>query len=85
MIATDIIKIRIIGCGCSLCEKLEKNAKIAAERLGIKYKLQKICNQATKMTPILFIQDKMICAGEVLPVNEIEDNLEGFLFQPNNK
>lgn len=71
-----MIKIRIVGCGCDLCEKMEQNVKSAAERAGVEYKLLKVCDYDTKMTPILFINDKMISTGKVLSVDELEDKLK---------
>jgi len=71
-----MIKIRIIGCGCESCERLEKNVKSAAERAGVEYKFLRVCDYATKMTPILFINDKMVSAGKILSVDELVRKLE---------
>lgn len=71
-----MMKIRMIGCGCDLCEKLEKNVKSAAKRASVGYEFLKVCDYATRMTPILFIDDKMISAGYVLSVNELYGTLK---------
>ncbi len=70
-----ITKIRIVGCGCDLCDRLEKNVKSAAERIGIEFEFLKVCEYETMMTPILFVDDKMISAAKLLSVPELEDKL----------
>jgi len=75
--STNVIKIRIIGCGCDSCERLEKNVKSAVERTGFEYKFSKVCDYETKMTPILFIDNKLISMGKILSANEMETILRG--------
>ncbi len=79
-----MIKIRIVGCGCDMCERLEKNIKSAAERAGVKYEFIKVCEYETKMTPILFVNNKMLSSGKVLSVGELMDKLEALAQQRNN-
>ena len=76
-----VMKIRIIGSGCDSCERLEKNVKSAAERSKVEYEFLKVCDYETKMTPILFINNKMISAGKVPSVVELESKLKD-LAQP---
>ncbi len=68
-------KIRIVGCGCDLCDKLEENVKSAAESIGIEFEFLKVCDYETRMTPILFVDDNMISAAKLLSVSELEDKL----------
>ena len=35
-------KIQVLGMGCAKCDKLEENAKAAADELGIEYEIEKI-------------------------------------------
>jgi len=76
-----MIKIRIIGCGCDSCERLERNVKSAAERAKVEYEFLKVCDYETKMTPILIIDENLISSGKVLSVNEIEEKLEALSWQ----
>lgn len=71
-----MIKIRIIGCGCDLCEKMEQNVKSAAELAGMEYEFQKICDYETKMTPILFVDNKLLCTGKIMSVDEIKEKIK---------
>lgn len=75
------MKIRIIGCGCHLCNMLEKNVLLAAERIGIEYEYSKVCDYETRMTPILFVDERLVSAGKVLSVVELEDKLGLFMQQ----
>jgi hypothetical protein len=68
-----MIKIRIIGCGCDLCERLEKNVISAAKQAGVQYEFQKVCDYETKMTPILFVDNKILCTGKAISVEEIKE------------
>lgn len=68
-----MIKIRIIGCGCDLCEKMEQNVKSAAESADLEYEFTKVCDHETKMTPILFVDNKILCTGKIMSVEEIKE------------
>lgn len=68
-----MIKIRIIGCGCDRCERLEKNVKSAVNQAGVRYEFQKVCDYETKMTPILFVDNKILCTGKIMSVEEIKE------------
>jgi len=71
-------KIQILGMGCPNCEKLERNARMAADQLGIEYELVKIKDMNVIMgygvmvTPALAIDGVVKSAGKVLSVAEIK-------------
>ncbi len=71
-----MIRIRIVGCGCDLCDRLEENLKSAAECTGLEFESLKVCDYETKMTPILFVDGKMISAAKLLSVAELVDKLK---------
>ena len=77
-------KIQILGSGCDKCKKLADNAKLAAERLNLPCKIEKIeeINQITAfgvmMTPALAVNGKVVSSGKVLTADEIA----GFLTAP---
>jgi len=74
--------IKIYGAGCPNCEKFAKNTHQAADKLNLKYELQKIFDINEIMsaniitTPALAVNDKVISSGKVLSVNEIEKILK---------
>lgn len=76
-----MIKIRIIGCGCDLCKALEENMKSAVNQVGAEHEFLKVCDYATRLTPILFINDKMISSGKVFSVDELVSKLEALSYQ----
>lgn len=49
--------------------------KSAVEQTGFGYKFSKVCGYETKMTPLLFIYDKLVTSGNVMSVREIKDLL----------
>lgn len=55
---------------------MESNVKCAAEWANVSYKLKLVCDHETKMTPILFVNDKLVTAGKVLSVDELVSKLE---------
>lgn len=69
--------IQILGSGCPNCQKLEANAKQAAEQLGITADFEKvtdsdrIVDMGVLMTPALAIDGSVKESGRVLSVEEI--------------
>ncbi len=70
-----MIKIRLVGCGCDACITTETNIKSAVEQMGVQIDFSRICDHATQMTPILFINDKLISAGKTLSKEEFKEVL----------
>lgn len=71
-------KIQILGTGCLKCTKLAENAIEAANKLGIPYEIEKvteinkIVEYGAMITPALAVDGKVMVAGKVASVEEIE-------------
>jgi small redox-active disulfide protein 2 len=71
------MKIQILGSGCPNCQRLEQNAKAAADRLGISAEFEKITDsdQIVEMgvmrTPALAVDGTVRQSGRVLSVDEV--------------
>lgn len=70
--------IKILGTGCTKCNQLEKNVKIAIESAGIKdcevkkiTELNEIMNYGVMMTPALVIDEIVKSTGRLLTPKEI--------------
>ena len=74
-------KIQILGTGCPKCNKLAKNAKEAAESLGIEHqtdkvtKINDIISFGVMVTPALVIDGQVKSVGKVPGVDEIKEML----------
>lgn len=71
--------IKILGSGCSNCQKLEANAKKAVEELGLKdvqvehvYDIDKIIEMGVMSTPAIAFDDEIKAAGRIPEVEEIK-------------
>lgn len=73
--------IKILGSGCKKCIALGENAKAAAEAAGIQAELVKVTDFAemaaygVMSTPALVIDEKLVSAGKVLSVQEVQARL----------
>ncbi|WIV12683.1 thioredoxin family protein [Proteiniborus sp. MB09-C3] len=73
--------IRILGTGCSKCDKLEKNAKKAVKELGIDAIIEKVSDLKEMVAygvmelPALVIDDEIKSKGKVLSSDEIKKYL----------
>ncbi|HQO40533.1 MAG TPA: thioredoxin family protein [Spirochaetota bacterium] len=71
-------KIEVLGTGCAKCNKLEENARKAAEGLGIEYEVLKvkdindIMNYGVMITPALVVNGVVKVAGKVPGVDELK-------------
>jgi small redox-active disulfide protein 2 len=71
-------KIQILGTGCARCKKLQENAEMAANDLGLDYSLEKVTEIADIMkfkimhTPGLVIDGEVKSSGRVLSMDEIK-------------
>ncbi len=76
------MNIKILGGGCSKCEKLAKNAEAAAKQLNIDYTIEKISDfkqyaaYGVMITPALVIDEKLISAGKVLSTEKIVEEMK---------
>lgn len=70
--------VKILGTGCSKCDKLRKNLKIALEELDIDAtieeigELKEIVRYGVMTTPALVIDDKVVSVGNALSVKKIK-------------
>lgn len=70
--------IRILGTGCSKCDKLEKNTMQAIDELGLEAKVEKVSDLKTMVSygvmqsPALVIDDVVRSVGRPLSVNEVK-------------
>ena len=71
------MKIEIMGPGCSKCQTLAANARMAAEGLGLDYELVKVTDlreiikRGVVLTPALAIDGVVKSSGQVLGETEI--------------
>ena len=71
-------KIQILGTGCARCKKLQENAEMAANDLGLDYTLEKVSDIQEIMkfrimhTPGLVIDGEVKSSGRVLSMDEIK-------------
>jgi small redox-active disulfide protein 2 len=71
-------KIQILGTGCARCKKLQENAEMAANDLGLDYTLEKVSDLQEIMkfrimhTPGLVIDGELKSSGRVLSMDEIK-------------
>ena len=72
------MEIKILGAGCSKCDKLEKNLKKALKESDIDATIEKveelkeIVRYGVMTTPALVINDKVVSVGKVLSAKEIK-------------
>ncbi|SDY52484.1 small redox-active disulfide protein 2 [Proteiniborus ethanoligenes] len=73
--------IKILGTGCSKCDKLEENAKKAVKELGIDATVEKISDiremvaYGVMQTPSLVVDDEVKVVGKVISSEEIKKYL----------
>lgn len=70
--------IKVLGAGCSKCDEVEKNLKIAIEELKIEAQIEKvedlieIVKYGVMTTPTLIIDGEIKFMGKVPSVKEIK-------------
>jgi len=70
--------IQVLGTGCSKCKKLEENAKLAAEQIGLECEILKVTDinaiveMGVMMTPALVIDGEVQVVGRVPSVAELK-------------
>lgn len=73
--------IKILGTGCSKCEKLEKNLNIALKELNIDATIEKVddllelVSYGVMSTPGFVVDDVVKSVGKALSVKEIKKML----------
>ncbi len=70
--------IKVLGSGCSKCNKLEKNVRNAVEDLGVEVSIEKVTDfkkimeYGVMQTPALVVDEKVVSAGKVLSAEDIK-------------
>ncbi len=75
--------IKILGSGCSNCQKLEQNAEKAVKELRLKdvrvehiYDIDKIIEMGVIVTPAIVFDEQIKAAGRIPDVEEIKNWLK---------
>lgn len=77
-----VMKIKILGSGCSKCKTLVENTQTALANLGLEAEIIKVNDYAeiaahgVMSTPALAIDDKVVSVGKVLSSSDIEKLLQ---------
>jgi len=72
-----MLTVKILGPGCSNCERLKATAVEALQMLGANAAIEYVTDPAefrryhVMMTPGLVVNEKVVCAGRVPPTNEV--------------
>jgi small redox-active disulfide protein 2 len=76
-----MLRIKILGAGCSNCERLYEVTRKAVESLGVEAEIAKITDYPEMMkynilqTPALVIEEKVVTAGRVPSLAEMTSML----------
>ena len=77
-----MMKIKVLGSGCSKCEALLAATKEAVQHLGIDAEIEyvtdfaQIARYGVMSTPALIVDEKVVSAGRVLKASQIESFLK---------
>ena len=77
-----MMKIKVLGSGCSKCEALLAVTKEAVQHLGIDAEIEyvtdfaQIARYGVMRTPALVVDEKVVSAGRVLKASQIESFLK---------
>jgi small redox-active disulfide protein 2 len=77
------MKIEVLGTGCAKCAELERRAKEAVAKAGVKaevthvYDLEKILERGVVSTPALMVDGVAVASGRVPGVDELVRLLKG--------
>ncbi len=72
------MKIQILGPGCAQCRRLAENVEQAVRALGLDCTIEKVTKiddilaLGVMIPPALVVDGKVVAAGQVLGVGEIE-------------
>ena len=76
------MKIKILGVGCSKCEKVEKNVKKVVDGIGIHAEVENVTDivdmmeYGIMMTPAIVINNEIKCQGRIPSIEEIKGWLQ---------
>lgn len=77
-----MMKIKVLGSGCSKCEALLAVTKEAVQHLGIDAEIEyvtdfaQIARYGVMSTPALVVDEKVVSAGRVLKASQMESFLK---------
>jgi len=80
-----IIKIQVLGSGCTTCRKLFELTQKAVGELGLKTEvkyitdIQKILEMGLMSSPVLAINDKPVLVGFSPDIEKIKDIIKKFI------
>jgi small redox-active disulfide protein 2 len=75
------MEIKVLGTGCSKCEKLEQLTKDTLTEMGIEAKVEKvediykIMQYGVMRTPGLVIDEKVVLSGRLPKIKELKELL----------
>lgn len=78
-----MMKIQILGTGCSKCQKLTENARAAIEQSGVECEIEKITDiseitrMGVMMPPALAINGQVKTSGRIPDVDTIRSLING--------
>ena len=78
----SVMKIEILGTGCSKCHALERSVREAVERFGLEAEVSKIeaideiVRRGVMMTPALVVDGTVKSSGRVLSADEVRKLLQ---------
>lgn len=76
------MNIKVLGGGCSKCEKLLSNVKEAVSKTGTEAEIEYITDfsiigsYGIMTTPALIVDGKIVSTGKVLNIKDIEEFLQ---------
>lgn len=76
-----MVKLQILGTGCSRCQTLTERTEAAAKEAGLEYELEKVTDLeqifafGVMATPALAIDGKVEVAGQVPTVSRLREIL----------
>jgi small redox-active disulfide protein 2 len=77
-----MLKIQVLGPGCSKCTKLAENTKAAADELGLEYTLEKITDlqqildSGVMTPPALIVDGEIKLVGKAANASRIKELLQ---------
>lgn len=77
-----MMKVKVLGGGCSKCAELYENANSALNDLGVEFEIEKvedmgeIMSHGVMSTPALVVDEKVLFSGQVLNSEKIKDMLK---------
>jgi small redox-active disulfide protein 2 len=66
-----MLQIKVLGSGCSNCQRLEREARTALDEAGINYQLTKVTEDADiaaygiMSTPALVMNEQVVSSGRI--------------------